>query len=106
MDDLPKLFGARLRELRHRAGLTQQALGEKSSVDYKFVGGIERRIQNPSLAILGKLAIGLDVELKELFELEHLEADRIVRTKAKKAIDAASPEDAARILRVVRAITS
>lgn len=75
-------------------------------MDYKFIGGIERGVQNPSLAILGKIADGLDIEMKEYFELEHREADRVVRAKAKKAIDAASPEDAARILPVVRAITS
>ena len=51
------------------AGLTQQGLGERADVNYKFIGGIERGTENPTVAIIFKLATGLEVEPRDLFEL-------------------------------------
>jgi transcriptional regulator with XRE-family HTH domain len=42
MDNVRKELGARIRELRKTAGLTQEELGEKADQNYKFIGELER----------------------------------------------------------------
>ena len=66
-----KLLGRRIRSLRTIKGWSQQQLGEKADVNYKFVGEIERGRQNPSFDTLLKIASALGVELSELFRFEH-----------------------------------
>lgn len=104
--DLRKQFGARLRELRKAAGLTQQELGELANVSYKFVGAIERGTENPSLLLIERLARGLDVEPVELFVLEHHDDPGRVKARAKKMLDELPPEELKRLYRVMRVMTS
>ena len=56
-------------------GLTQEGLGEKSGVNYKFLGGIERGVENPSLSVLLRIATGLGVDVAELFRFRHEETN-------------------------------
>jgi transcriptional regulator with XRE-family HTH domain len=64
------LLGQRIRTLRRLKGWTQQELGDKADVNYKFIGEIERSRQNPSFMILEKIATALGVDLYELFRFE------------------------------------
>lgn len=102
--DTNERFGARLRELRKKAGLTQQQLGDRADVNYKFIGGIERGDENPSLAIVFKLAAGLEVDPRDLFELDHFQNIKQLRRSAKRLIDEAEPEDLERFVRLARAL--
>lgn len=70
------LLGRRIRALRNQKGWTQQELGEKADLNYKFLGEIERGQQNPSFGILTKIATALGVDLPELFRFEHEISDR------------------------------
>ncbi len=56
-----KKLGDRIRELRKAAGITQEELGERASLNYKFIGELERGRVNVSLDSLVKLASALDV---------------------------------------------
>jgi transcriptional regulator with XRE-family HTH domain len=58
-------YGNALRELRSRAGLSQEGLALKARLDRTYVSGIERGERNPSMANLLKLAEALDVSLSE-----------------------------------------
>ena len=55
-----------IKALRQERGLAQERLGLESGVDRTMVSKIERRIANPTLEILVKLANCLDVEVGEL----------------------------------------
>jgi transcriptional regulator with XRE-family HTH domain len=66
-----ELLGRRMRSLRTLKRMTQQELGEKADVNYKFLGEIERGRQNPSFDVLSKIATALDVEVSELFRFDH-----------------------------------
>lgn len=57
-----------IKALRQERGLAQERLGLESGVDRTMVSKIERRIANPTLEILVKLANCLDVEVGELLE--------------------------------------
>ncbi|MDT5120670.1 MAG: hypothetical protein QOC96_152 [Acidobacteriota bacterium] len=61
-------FGARLRELRNSAGLTQEALALNSGIDRSYVGQVERGERNISLENIVKLANGLGVAPYKLLE--------------------------------------
>jgi transcriptional regulator with XRE-family HTH domain len=61
----------RLRELREKAGLTQEAFAEQAKFSYKYYQGIERgQWTNLRLRTLEKLAEGYGIELWELLRPE------------------------------------
>lgn len=64
---LLSLLGKRVRTLRERRGLTQEALEDKTGVNTKYISAMERGQKNATIKTLEKLAKGLDVELYELF---------------------------------------
>lgn len=55
-----------IRKLRGQRGLSQERLALEADVDRTLVSKIERVIANPSLGILVKLAVALDVPLLHL----------------------------------------
>ena len=67
--DIQKQFGARVRELRARAGLTQAELAGRcgQGVEMQRIGEIERGGQNCTLKTVQRLAKGLGCEPAELF---------------------------------------
>ncbi len=60
-----------LRDLRRRAGLTQQRLAEQVGVTRQTVIAIERGGYTPSVLLALKLAGVLGVKVEELFQLEN-----------------------------------
>jgi transcriptional regulator with XRE-family HTH domain len=65
---LSRSLGARLRDLRVQAGISQEELAARAGVHRTYLGGIERGERNPSVANLHKLAQALGVDLATLFE--------------------------------------
>ena len=103
--DAKVLLGCRIRSLRNLKGWTQQKLGEEADVNYKFVGEIERGQQNPSFAILVKIAAALEADLPELFRFEQEELSRKEVEKEIVAIGKSiSDESLTRILSVLRVL--
>lgn len=70
MDDIQEGLGKRIRTLRKSKALTQEELGEKAGLSYKFVGEIERGEVNPSLDSLVRIAKALGVKAGDLFPRE------------------------------------
>jgi len=73
---IKELLGSRIRTLRNIKKWSQQDLGERADINYKFLGEIERGQQNPSFHVLVKIADALEVELPELFRFEQETTDR------------------------------
>ncbi len=71
--DSQKLLGRHIRSLRQTRGLTQQQLGERADLNYKYLGAIERGEENPSLIVLQRIATALEIELSDLFRFAHEE---------------------------------
>jgi transcriptional regulator with XRE-family HTH domain len=65
---LGRRFGVHVRTLRHARQLTQEQLAERSSLSVDAVRRIERAAFSPSLDTLNKLAAGLAVSLRTLFQ--------------------------------------
>ena len=57
----------RIRQLRKARGWTQQQLGERADLDYKYLGAVERGERNVTIDNVEKLAAGFGVEVQQLF---------------------------------------
>jgi transcriptional regulator with XRE-family HTH domain len=61
------LVARNIRRLRVSCGLSQEALAVDAGIDRTYVSRLERGLENPSVAILEKLAIALKASIPELF---------------------------------------
>lgn len=60
------LFGQSLRRLRTERGWSQERLAEAAGVTLNYVGNLERGEQGPSLHVLIRLALALEVDVPTL----------------------------------------
>ena len=70
------LLGRRIRSLRNEKKWTLEELGEIAATNHKHIGEVERGLQNPSFAVLVKIAVALGVDLPELFRFDQEALDR------------------------------
>lgn len=63
---IPMVF--KVRELREKAGLSQEELSEKSGVSRTIISGLESgKIKNSTVITLKKIADALGVQIADLF---------------------------------------
>ncbi|RYD01552.1 DNA-binding protein [Desulforamulus aquiferis] len=60
-------IGNRLRVLREKKGLSQEALSFNCKLHRTYIGAIERGERNISILSLHKICIALDISISELF---------------------------------------
>ncbi len=72
--DVLKVFGARVRAIRIRRGLSQEDLAAIAKIDRTYIGGIERGERNAGIKNVWRIADALCVPAAELF-LEGTEDD-------------------------------
>ncbi len=65
-----KQFGARVRELRLAAGMSQEELAAHAGLHRTYIGGIERGERNVGLVNVIKLAATLRIPVADLFPLK------------------------------------
>lgn len=68
MDDISIFLGNRIRELRKDKGMSQEELAFKSNINPAHLGQIERALKSPTLDTINKIALGLNIQLYELFQ--------------------------------------
>lgn len=61
-----RLFGAWVRELRRRRGLTQVVVAERAGVNVGYLSQIEGGKHNPTLGLIVRLALALDAKPSHL----------------------------------------
>jgi len=93
LEDVKRLIGDRIRQLRKEQGLSQEKLGDKADLHYTHVGSIERGEKNWSIETLIKLAKGLNVEIVDLFNfpMQPAEAKKMKKSLVEE-INVSSPE--------------
>ena len=60
------IFGKRVRELRKSKDLSQEELASKADLHRTYIGMIERAEKNITLVNIEKIALALEVNIKEL----------------------------------------
>lgn len=61
-------FGQKIRDERHKQGLSQEELASKAGVHRTYIGMIERAEKNITLENIEKLALALKISLTDLFK--------------------------------------
>src|ERR1700694_2033802 len=61
-----KFLAPRVRELRKQRGLSQERLGDRSSLSGKFIGEVERGEKSISIDSLYRVSVALEVVLRQL----------------------------------------
>ncbi|MEK7701504.1 MAG: helix-turn-helix domain-containing protein [candidate division NC10 bacterium] len=102
-----KFLGQRLRALRKQRLLSQERLGERSSLSGKFIGEVERGEKSISIDSLYHVAVALEVPLRDLTDVGDKQAS-VPSEEAEKIFALVSgrrrPEDIRRAYNVLRAM--
>lgn len=61
-------FGKRIADLRIKQGISQEELAFRCGLHRAYIGFLERGLKSPTLKTIEKLAIGLNVSIKNFFE--------------------------------------
>lgn len=80
--DLMQAFAMEVKARRGELGISQEELAHRADVNRTFVAKVELAQNQPSLTVLYKLSMGLEVELPELLRLALLRYKRLKKTKA------------------------
>lgn len=64
------MFGARLREIRSRRGMTQERFAETLGISVDFLSLIERGVNAPSFETIERISKRLRVPVADLFTFE------------------------------------
>ena len=91
--DIKRAVGKRIKIVRQRSGLTQDQLAEEVGLSPKYISGIERGVENPTMDILIRLAKVLGVEPYDLFLFgESEESEKALRKGIEKMVREAGRE--------------
>jgi transcriptional regulator with XRE-family HTH domain len=60
------VVGSNIRRLRKAAGLSQETLAADAGIDMRYLGGIERGQENPTVAVVASIAKELGVPASTL----------------------------------------
>jgi transcriptional regulator with XRE-family HTH domain len=66
--EIQSRFGERVRELRKKQGLSQEALALACDLDRTYIGSVERGERNISIVNIHLLASALKVAVRDLFD--------------------------------------
>ena len=67
-NQLQKLVGLRIKELRDAEGISQEPFAHRAGLDRSYLASIEVGKRNVTLTSLGKIAEGFGLTLSEFFE--------------------------------------
>ena len=102
--DIKKMFGARLKEIRNKKGMTQERLSETVGINPKYLSSIERGKENPTFNTVLKLTEALNVSLDEIFTDIDIEDPKNRRLAIDTLLDTADDEQLKLAYRIVSVI--
>ncbi|MFC0804668.1 MULTISPECIES: helix-turn-helix domain-containing protein [Sinorhizobium] len=66
--EIREVFARNLRAARQANGLSQEELAHRAHVDRTYISSLERRVYNPSIDVVDRLATVLGMEASELLK--------------------------------------
>ena len=99
-----QVLGERIRELRKKAGLTQEQAAEGAGISGTYLGEVERGEVNVSSVILHKLAEVLGIDIVDFFRSKHLRPIAEIKEEMKNFIDSGKEEKIRLLYRIYTAV--
>lgn len=106
MQTAKELLGMRIKEVRKGRQLSQEKLAEKVGVDPKQISRIEGGKSAPSLDTLEAIATHLQVEIKDLFDFQHLLAEERAEDQAMKLLSMMNDQTKLLAVRLLRTLVT
>ena len=104
MSKSKKLLGIRVRHMRKKNGLSQEAFAELIGIDPNSVSRIECGVHYPSLDTLEKITIVLKVEMRDMFLFSNKETVEEMRVFLIQTASEVGIEKLREMVRAVRKI--
>lgn len=80
--EIRKRIGWNVRRLRAEREINQEDFATDSGFDRGYISGIERGVRNPSILVLERIAMALEVDVAEL--LDESEAVRFSEERSRR----------------------
>jgi len=66
--DVRDRLAANMKRLRKERGLSQEALADAAGLDRTYISGIERKVKNPTITVVDRIAVALGCLLGDLLD--------------------------------------
>lgn len=66
--DVRDRLAANMKRLRKERGWSQEALADAAGLDRTYVSGIERKVKNPTITVVCRIAVALGCQLGDLLD--------------------------------------
>jgi len=104
MNNLKKLLGKRIQELRKKKNITQQQLADILEIDQRTLSAIECGINFPSKNLI-KIAEAFGVDVKDIFDFEHNEMNKeMFKEKIISSLDKLDDQDLRTVYRFIKSM--
>jgi len=104
LDDIKKLIGQRIRELRLKKGLKQSDLAEIITLEPRSISRIESGYHFPKDEHLAKFANAFGVEIKDLFVFSHMKTEQQLQKEIAAMLKNADTNQLIEIYRIIEVI--
>ena len=64
--EIRQRLAANMKRLREAQGVSQEELAHRSGLHRTYISGVERKLRNPTITVVEKIAAGLGVDVGEL----------------------------------------
>lgn len=64
--DVRDRLAANMKRLRKERGWSQEALADAAGLDRTYISGIERKVKNPTITVVDRVAVALGCRLGDL----------------------------------------
>jgi len=66
--DVRQTLAENMKRLRKERGWSQEVLADESGLDRTYISGIERRVKNPTITVVRRVADALDCTMRALLD--------------------------------------
>lgn len=66
--DVRDRLAANMKRLRKERGWSQEALADAAGLDRTYISGIERKVKNPTITVVDRVAIALGCRLGDMLD--------------------------------------
>jgi len=66
--DVRDRLAANMKRLRKERGWSQEALADAAGLDRTYISGIERKVKNPTITVVGRIAVALECRMGDLLD--------------------------------------